>query len=152
MWYKNFMEAFEEYKSNGGNRHTLADGANLPYDTVKRIVSGKTENPTLDTLDRLATAMNKTLGDIVAGTRTVVGDKTMVELRDEITALNLEKETIIAERDMALAEAAILKEKSITQEKEIELLKIQILHKEELLSVHNAYLKLQQAHDERHNH
>ena len=147
MWYKNFMEIYTAW---GGNRHTLAEKSNLPYDTVKRIVSGKTENPTLDTLDRLAVAMGKEIGDIVAGTRTVVGDKTMEELRNEITALSSEKETIKAERDLLSAENALLKEKSITQEKEIELLKLQVLNKEELLSVHNAYLKLQQSHQEHH--
>ena len=147
------MDIYEKWiKDNNGNRHILADRANLPYDTVKRIVSGKTENPTLDTLDRLAIAMGKDIGDIVAGTGIRVSTKTMEELQEELNIVVAEKETIIAERDLLLAAHAILKEKSITQEKEIELLKLQLLHKEELLSVHNAYLKLQQANQEHQTH
>ena len=146
MWYKNFIDIYETWKTESkGNKQILADKASLPYDTVKRIVSGKTENPTLDTLDRLAEAMGKTLGDIVAGTGTTAGTKTLDELQNRINSLIIEKDNIIAERDLLLSRNALLEEKRITQEKEIDMLKLQVLHKDELLSLHNAYLKLHQA-------
>ena len=149
MWYNNFIEIFEAW---GGGRHALADKANLPYDTVKRIVSGKTENPTLDTLDRLAEAMGKTLGDIVAGTSTRAGTKTTEELQNQINDMSIERASIVAERDLLLAKNAILEAERSALEKEIELLKLQVLHKDEMLSLHNAYLKLHQANLEHQEH
>lgn len=147
MWHDNLMDMIKEKNIT---KQQIADRGNLPLKTVIRVIKKETQFPTIDTLDRFATALGCTLGDILAGTRAVVGNKTLAELQDEITALSAEKETIAAERDLLLAENAIFKEKSITQEKEIELLKLQVLHKEELLSVHNAYLKLQQSHQEHH--
>lgn len=146
MWYNNLLEIYKEYEKKGGNRHTLADASNLPYDTVKRVISGQTANPTLDTLDRLATAFNTvfpcSLGDIVAGTRAVVGDKTLAEVQNELTEMTALKETVEADRDFLNAENTILKEKNSTLEKEVELLKMQLAHKDELLAVHNIYLNL----------
>ena len=142
MWYKNFMDAFEE---SGLSRHELADKANLPYDTVKRIVSGKTLNPTIDTLDRLSEALGKTLGDLLANTRTVVGDKTLEELQEHLTALATEHAKTVAERDIALAELTVQKDKVKTLAYEVEILNMKIAHKDELLAVHNFYNKLNQG-------
>ena len=142
MWYKNFMDAFEE---SGLSRHELADKANLPYDTVKRIVSGKTLNPTIDTLYRLSEALGKTLGDLLANTRTVVGDKTMEELQEYLTALATEHAKTVAERDIALAELTVQKDKVKTLAYEVEILNMKIAHKDELLAVHNFYNKLNQG-------
>lgn len=131
MWYNNFMDAFT---ASGMSRHTLADRSNLPYDTVKRIVSGKTLYPTIDTLDRLAGALGKTLGDLLANTRTVVGDQTAAELHEELQA-------VTAERDLALAELALLKEKVNNLSTERDLLNLKLMHKDELLAVHAFYNK-----------
>ena len=47
-----------------------------------------------------------------------------------------------AERDLVLAELEVLRAKTAAQETEIQLLKERLQHKEELLAVHNYYIKL----------
>ena len=141
MWYQNLMIYYHEYEQKGGNRHTLAVAANLPYDTVKRVISGQTANPTLDTLDRLCGAFGCTLGDILAGTRAVVGDKTLAEVQEALNDMTVQRDLLLRERDE-------LKEKNSTLEKEVELLKMQLVHKDELLATHIIYcnlLKMQQG-------
>ena len=54
MWHKNLLDLIE--KSNM-TKQQIADRGNLPYETVKRVISGKTCNPYIETLDRFAIAL-----------------------------------------------------------------------------------------------
>ena len=49
---------------------------------------------------------------------------------------------VAAARDLILAENDILKDKVFTITNEIEKLKLQLMHKDELLALHNYYNKL----------
>ena len=142
MWHENFMRIFE---ASGMDKKTLAEKSNLPYDTVKRIASYKTQNPTIDTLDRLAEALGCTLGDLLANTRTVVGTSTLAELQNQVNVLFLEKEELTNARDLLQSNCDILQDKVMVQEKEIELLRLQLRYKEEMIAVHASYLTLLQS-------
>jgi transcriptional regulator with XRE-family HTH domain len=139
MWLDNLKEFKKE--ANMSTKQ-LAERSNLPEKTVARILSGKTANPYIDTLDRLAAALNCTIGDILAGTKAVVGDSSLSELHDTVTAVTAEKDVVEAEKDLIVAENNILKDKVNALTAENELLKTQLAHKEELLAVHNYYNKL----------
>jgi transcriptional regulator with XRE-family HTH domain len=108
----------------------------LPEKTVTRILSGQTANPYLDTLDRLATALGCSIGDIVAGTKAVVGTEQMPKLQEEIENLISENTTIIAEKDLLLAENSILKDEVKTLNSKIELLTMQLSYKDEIIALH----------------
>lgn len=139
MWLDNLKEFKKE--ANMSTKQ-LAERSNLPEKTVARILSGKTANPYIDTLDRLAAALNCTIGDILAGTKAVVGDSSLSELHETVTAVTAEKDVVEAEKDLIVAENTILKDKVNALTAENELLKTQLAHKEELLAVHNYYNKL----------
>lgn len=113
----------------------IADKTNLPERTVIRIFSGETDNPYVDTLHRIVTALGGSLDDILTDTKMVVGDKNLVTLQEDVAV-------VTAERDLILAENAILKDKVTTLTAEIDLLKLQLNHKEELLALHNYYNKI----------
>lgn len=139
MWHENLLEIIKE---SGLTNHQIAENGNLPYETVKRVVSGKTDNPYIETLDRFAIALKCTLGDILIGTKAVVGTKKLPELQETIDTLVLEKETVMAERDMVIAENTILKEKVNTLTNENELLKLQIMYKDKIIATHEYYNKI----------
>lgn len=139
MWRENLLQLIQDSKLT---KHEIAERGNLPYETVKRVVSGKTDNPYIETLDRFAIALGCTLQDILIGTKAVVGTVALPELQERLDAVTAEKEEIIAERDLLLAKNAILEDKVTTLTAEIDLLKMQLMHKEELLAVHNYYIKL----------
>jgi transcriptional regulator with XRE-family HTH domain len=138
MWLDNLKELKKE--KNISTRK-LAELANLPEKTVTRVLSGHTANPYIDTLDRIATALGATIGDILADTKAVVGDANLSTLQQNIDAITAEKETIMAERDLALTEINILNNKITALTAEIDLLKMKLSHKEELLALHNYYNK-----------
>ena len=139
MWRENLLRLVEE---SGLTKHEIAERGNIPYDTVKRIIKGKTDNPTVETLISLARGLGCTVDDICVGTGAVIGTQRLVELQATIYSLTLEKESVIAERDLLLAQKAILEQNVATIATENELLKTQLLHKDELLAVHNRYLSL----------
>lgn len=146
MWLDNLKSLKKE---KGLSVIQIAERANLPEKTVSRILSGKTANPYIDTLDRLATALGCTIGDILAGTKAVVGNESLCELQENVNTVIEEKETVEAEKDLILAENntlkaenSNLKDQNKTLLAKIELLELKLAHKEELLAVHNLYNKL----------
>lgn len=132
MWLDNIKEL---KKSKGMSVKQIAEKTNLPERTVNRIFSGDTDNPYVDTLHRIVKALGGSLDDILADTKVVVGTESMVELQENVEAANTEKELLLAENK-------ILQDKVNVLTSELELTKMKLMHKEELLAVHNYYTKL----------
>lgn len=142
MWLDNLKELKKEKNLS---TKQLAERANLPEKTVIRILSGKTLNPYLDTLDRLAVGLECTIGDIIAGTNAVIGTANLSTLQEALSTVTAERDSAIAARDLAYSENELLQNKVNIQEKEIELLKLQLLHNDEIISLHKSYLTILQS-------
>lgn len=132
MWLENLKELTNK---TGLKAKAIAEKANLPERTVKRVLSGETDNPYIDTLHRIVTALGGSLDDILADTKVVVADSTLVSLQEELNS-------VTAERDTLLAENAGLKEKNVMLSAELRLVNERLAHKEELLALHNHYNKI----------
>ena len=132
MWLENLKEL---KRATGMSSKQIAEKTNLPERTVSRIFSGDTDNPYVDTLHRIVIVLGGSLDDILADTKVVVGEKNLVTLQEDI-------EAITAERDLAIAENAILKDKVAALTAENEMLKMEIRHKDEIIALHNYYNKL----------
>ena len=132
MWLQNLQEL---KKRSGKTTKQLAIETNLPERTLTRILTGETEHPQIDTLFVVVAALGGNLNDIFADTNVVVATETLVEVKE--TA-----EVIEAERDLVAVENDMLKAKVAAMTTEIELLKKELQHKEELLALHNYYIKL----------
>lgn len=132
MW----LENLKELKRNTNlSSKQIAEKTKLPERTVNRILAGETDHPRVDTLHLIVTALGGSLNDIFADTNVVVATEALVEVKE--TA-----EVMEAELDLVLAELEMLRAKTAAQETEIQLLKEKLQHKEELLAVHNYYIKL----------
>ena len=132
MWLDNLKDL---KKAKGMTAKQIADKTNLPERTVSRIFSGDTDNPYVDTLHRIVTVLGGSLDDILADTKVVVGEENLVTLQENV-------EVVTAERDLIIAENAILKDKVVTLTAENDMLKMQLKHKEEIIALHNYYNKL----------
>ena len=132
MWLDNLKEL---KKSKGMTLTQIADATKLPESTIKRIFSGETTDPYVTTIHRIVIALGGSLDHILAETNAVLSPETIVEVKEVA-------EVVEAERDLVLAELEVLRAKTAAQETEIQLLKERLQHKEELLAVHNYYLKL----------
>ena len=138
MWLDNLKELKKE-KNLTTKR--LAELANLPEKTVIRILSGQTANPYLDTLDRLAIALDSTIGDILAGTKAVVGDTSLTEMQAKIDELTAKIEELTAQLELVTKDNAIQIEKANVLGKELELSNLKLMYTEKLLATHEHYLK-----------
>lgn len=139
MWLENLKEFKKE---KGITIKHIAEEANLPERTVSRIFSGDTDNPYVDTLHRIATVLGVSLDDILADSKSVVGSKNLATLQDEIDRLTIELERVTVELGMSKAELALLKDKNVTLTTENDILRMKLEHKEEIISLHNYYMKL----------
>lgn len=139
MWLDNLKEL---KKKTGMSAKQIADKTKLPERTVSRIFSGDTDNPYADTLHRIVTVLGGSLDDILADTKVVVGESNLATLQESVDVVTAERDLVTAERDLITAENAILKDKVVTLSAEIDVLKMQLKHKEEIIALHNYYNKL----------
>ena len=132
MWLENLKEL---KKKTGMTAKQIAEQTNLPERTVARIFSGDTDNPYVDTLHRIVSVMGGSLDSILADTKTVVGDANLATLQESV-------DRIAAERDLLVAENAMLKDKVNVLTTENDILRMKLEHKEEIIALHNYYNKL----------
>jgi transcriptional regulator with XRE-family HTH domain len=132
MWLDNLKEL---KKKTGMSAKQIADKARLPERTVARILSGETDHPRIDTIGLIADAMGATMRDIFADTNVIVATETLTEVKEVAEIVEAERDEVATKNDMLEA-----KVNALTME--IELLKSQLQHKDELLSVHKQYLAI----------
>ena len=135
MWLENLKEL---KKKTGMSVKQIAEKSNLPERTVCRICGGETDHPYADTLDMIVKALGYDLGDIFADTKVIVATDDLVCIKESV-------DVVEAERDLILVENEMLKSKVSAMTTEIELLKKDLQHKDELLALHNYYIKLRQS-------
>ena len=137
MWLDNLKELKKE---TGMSSKQIAEMTNLPERTVIRIFSGDTDNPYVDTIRRIVTALGGSLDSIFADTRVVIGDANLSALQSDIEYLNSELSQLNIEN-------GVLKDKVINLTAELDLLRLKLEHKEEIIenqkriiAVHDYYM------------
>ena len=123
-------------KASNMTYEELAEESKTPISTIKHIFAGKCE-PLASTLYRIVKAMNGSLDDVLADTNIVLSPKTLIEVKENAEEVEAEKEIIAAKNEM-------LEAKITAMTMEIELLKKEIQHKDELLAVYNYFTKIKQ--------
>ena len=136
MWLDNLKELKKE---QGMSSKQIAEVTKLPERTVNRIFSGDTDNPYVDTLHRIVTALGGSLDDILADTKVVVASETLVEVKETLEEVKGTANVMEAERDLIKVENERLKVENANMATELQLLKKELQHKEELLALHNYY-------------
>ena len=122
-------------KDKGLSIKDLSEMTNLPERSIARIFNGETSNPYMTTLIPIVNALGVSLDYVFSDSKVVVATETVAELQENVEAVSTEK-------DLLLAENKILQDKVNNLEKELELTKMKLMYKEELLAVHNFYCKL----------
>lgn len=132
MWLENLKEL---KKRSNMSVPQIAKGTFLPERTISRIFNGETSAPTIATIIPIVKFLGGSMSEIFADTKAIIGDETLSTLRTNV-------DVVTAERDLVIAENTILKDKVTALTAENEMLKLQLMHKEELLALHNYYNKL----------
>ena len=129
MWLDNLKEL---KKAKGMTSKQIADATKIPESTIKRIFSGDTTDPYVTTIHRIVVALGGSLDQILADTNAVISTESIVELKDTVDVIEASHEVISAENEMLKAKVAALSTEN-------EILKRELLHKEELIALHNSY-------------
>ena len=131
MWRDNLKEL---RKRSGLTIQQIAIKADLSESTVHRMFMEGESMPLASNLYRAVKAMGGSLDDILGDTCAFVVSPNIVEARENA-------DVVEAEIDIVRSENKTLEAKVAALEMENELLKKELLHKEELLAVHNYYIK-----------
>ena len=134
MWLDNLKEL---KKNKGMTSKQIADATKIPESTIKRIFSGDTTDPYVTTIHRIVIALGGSLDHILADTNAVLSTESLVAVKENANVVE-------AERDLIIAENAVLKAKVDALTSENELLKREIIHKDEIIAIHNYYIKQKQ--------
>lgn len=134
MWLDNLKEL---KKAKGMTSRQIAEVTKIPESTIKRIFAGDTTDPYISTVHRIVIALGGSLDHILADTNAVLATESLVEVKENADAIE-------AERDLIIAENAILKGKVETLTAENEMLKMEIKYKDEIIAIHNYYIKQKQ--------
>lgn len=139
MWLENLKEL---KKAKGMTTKQIADATKIPESTIKRIFSGDTDNPYVDTVRRIAIALDSTLDEIFAETKVVVATETLAEVIENTEVVEAERDLVSIENEKLKIEIDALKNDLTTRETRIKLLELELQHKEEMLKIHDFYNKI----------
>jgi hypothetical protein len=95
-------------------------------------LSGDTTDPYISTIHRIVVVLGGSLDDVFAESKVVVGNESIVELKETVDVIEASQNLLTIENEM-------LKTKVNALTTELELLKKELAHKEELLALHNYY-------------
>ena len=123
MWLDNLKRLKQE---KGISTKQIVEMTRLPEKTITRIFSGDTENPRIDTVHRITTALGVYLDDVFVDTNVVVSAETITEVKETANAVEADLAVISAENTSLRNEITALTH-------EIELLQNEIKHKDEIL-------------------
>lgn len=139
MWLDNLKEL---KKTAGMSSKQIADKENLSEKSVNRVFSGEAKNPGVDLVRRIIHALGGSWSEIFAESGAVIGSQDLVTLQTEVNRLSEENARLTQSLNIANFELSVQKDKVSALEAENELLKMQLKHKEEIIALHNYYMKI----------
>ena len=130
MWRERIIEA---KKALGVSPKIMSERTmHIPERTIVRLLNGETSNPYVDTVLEVGASVGLSPQEIFSETNLVLGDKDLATLQSD---LDIAK----AENDILVAENTMLKDKLARLTAEIDILKKELEHKEEIINLHNYY-------------
>ena len=132
MWRERIIEAKKEL---GISSKTMSERTmHIPERTITRLLNGETNNPYVDTVLEIGASVGLSPQEIFSETNLVLGNKDLATLQADLDMVN-------AEKDILVTENKILNDKIVALTAELDLLKNELKHKEEIINLHNFYNK-----------
>lgn len=139
MWLENLRELKEK---TGMTSKQIADSQRVSEKSVKRVFTGDAKNPGVELVRKIIDAMGGSWHDIFAESGAVIGSQDLATLQAEANKLTEENAILAQNLNIANIDLSVQKDKVAALETEVELLKMKLMHKEEIIAIHNYYNKL----------
>ena len=127
-------------KATNTRTKTLAEGMHLSERTIARMLSGETSID-IDQAKEMVAIMGGSLEEIFDGSDFKIPHPETDALQKEIESLKEKIEVLKLAEAAARAEAAAFKEKAAGLDTENDRLRIELKHKEEIITIHTFYMK-----------
>ena len=127
-------------KATGTRTKTLAEGMHTSDRTVSRMLSGETSID-IDQAIQMVAIMGGSLEELFDGSDFKIPHPETDALLKKIDSLKEEIEVLKLAEAAARAEAAAFKEKAAGLDAENDRLRIELAHKEEIITIHTFYMK-----------
>lgn len=129
MWRDRIIEA---KKAQGITTKQMAERIKtLPEETIRRILTGKTQTPRVDTVLELGAAVGLSPYEIFVETTSYLGDESF--------------KALLVERDALADENKELRDKVVSLTHENEILQVKLELKEEIIDTLKSYTKLREG-------
>lgn len=127
-------------KATNTRTKTLAEVMHLSERTIARMLSGETSID-IDQAKEMVSIMGGSLEEIFDGSDFKIPHPDTDALQKEIESLKEEIEVLKLAEAAARAEAAAFKEKAAGLDAENDRLRIELKHKDEIITIHTFYMK-----------
>ena len=137
MWLENLKDL---KKTKGMTSKQIAEATNIPESTIKRIFSGETDNPYVDTLRRIVAVLGGSLDDLFAESKIVVANTDLIEMQNKYDKL-------LEDHSIAQAECIALRDKTAFLEGEVKRLETAIAYCKKVISLQEEIIELHKKTD-----
>lgn len=136
MWREKIVES---KKAKNITTKMMSERVRLPEQTITRILSGKTETPRIDTVLDLGASVGLSAWELFSETTSVLGDKNLIMLQEELEQTKAALTAMQSEFASLAEENTALKIENVTLKSEVDLLRLNNEHKDEIIRLHNRY-------------
>ena len=112
----------------------VAEKSMVSEKQVHRIFSGESKNPGVEPVRKILRAMGATINEIFEESGAVIGGQDLATLQAKVDELASQMSILKAENN-------VLKSKTDALSAENDLLRLKLEHKEEIIALHNYYIK-----------
>ena len=137
IWRNNLIEL--KNRANMSCKQ-IAEKENLSEKSVRRVFTGEAKNPGVDLIRRIIHALGGTWKEIFGESDAVIGTQDTIALQCDVERLTESNERMLSELNLLTTENTVLNNKVILMQNEIDLLRMKLEHKDELLAVHKYYM------------
>lgn len=139
MWLDKIIDA---KKKQNITTKMMADRSRIPEQTITRILSKKTEFPRIDTVLDLGAAVGLTARDLFDETISVIGDKSITALQEELDRANAALTELQEKNEAMTAVIDALKNTLDETKHENDILRVKLDCKDELICLYNRYTSI----------
>lgn len=112
----------------------VAEKSMVSEKQVHRIFSGESKNPGVEPVRKIIRAMGATINEIFEESGAVIGGQDLASLQAKVDELTSQMAIIKAENSVLMSKADALSAEN-------DLLRLKLEHKEEIIALHNYYIK-----------